>query len=193
MEDKRSLGARTLLFPTPALVVGSYDADDRPDVMTVAWGGICCSKPPSVMVSIRPSRLTYANIMLHRAFTVSVPGAAHVREVDYIGQVSGRDADMFAVTGLTPVPAGSVHAPYVGEFPVALECRVTHVVDLGAHTLFVGEILDVKADATALDSEGKLDIEAIGLVTYIPGLERYFGLGPSLGKAFEVGKAFRSG
>lgn len=42
---KKSLGASTLLFPTPVLLVGTYDANETPNLMTAAWGGICCSKP----------------------------------------------------------------------------------------------------------------------------------------------------
>ncbi len=33
---KQSLGAKTLIYPTPVLVVGSYDADGGPNVMTAA-------------------------------------------------------------------------------------------------------------------------------------------------------------
>ncbi len=192
MADKRSLGARTLLYPAPVLVVGTYDAEDNPDIMTVAWGGIVCSKPPCVSVCIRAGRLSHANIMHHQAFTVSLPAAHHVAEADYIGTVSGHDVDKFAATGLTPVRAEHVHAPGVGEFPVVLECRVVHVAELGAHTMFVGEILDVKADETVLGPDGKVDLDAAGLVTYIPGAETYYGLGPSLGHAFSVGKKFKA-
>jgi len=173
-------------------VVGSYDAEDHPDIMTVAWGGICSSKPPCVAVSIRPSRQSHANITHQQAFTVNLPAAHQVAEADYIGTVSGRDVDKFAATGLTAVCAEFVHAPAVAEFPLVLECRVHHTLELGAHTMFVGEILDVKADEDALGPDGKLDLDAVGLVTYIPGAETYHGLGPSLGSAFSVGKKFKA-
>jgi len=192
MANKRSLGARTLLYPAPVLVIGTYDAEDNPNIMTVAWGGICCSKPPCVAVSIRPARLSHANITRHQAFTVSLPAAHQVAEADYIGTVSGHDVDKFAATGLTPVRAEHVHAPGVGEFPVVLECRVVHVAELGAHTMFVGEILDVKVDEEALGPDGKVDIDKVGPLTYIPGEEAYYRLGPSLGRTFSVGKKFKT-
>jgi flavin reductase (DIM6/NTAB) family NADH-FMN oxidoreductase RutF len=50
---KKSLGAKTLLFPTPVLLVGTYDQNEKPNLMNVAWGGICCSQPPCVAVSLR--------------------------------------------------------------------------------------------------------------------------------------------
>lgn len=192
MAARRSLGARTVLYPTPVLVVGTYDADDHPNIMTVAWGGICCSKPPCIAISVRSSRQTYANLQHHRAFTVNLPAADQVAEADYAGGVSGSKIDKFAATGLTAVPAEHVHAPLVGEFPLALECRVIQVLDLGAHTMFVGEILDVSGLEAALADDGAIDVERVGVVTYIPGKEAYYGLGPQLGRAFSMGKKFNA-
>jgi len=53
---KKSIGAKTLVYPTPVFVVGTYDKDGKPNVMTAAWGGICCSNPPCVAVSLRKPR-----------------------------------------------------------------------------------------------------------------------------------------
>jgi len=74
---KRSLGAGTLAVPSPVWVVGTYDAEGRPNVMTAAWGGICCSRPPCIYVSLREATYSHGNIMSQRAFTVSIPGEAH--------------------------------------------------------------------------------------------------------------------
>ena len=70
---KKSIGAKTLVYPTPAFVIGTYDKDGRPNVMTAAWAGICCSKPPCVGVSLRKARYSYDNIVARKAFTVNVP------------------------------------------------------------------------------------------------------------------------
>ena len=147
---KKSLGAKTILYPTPVLVVGTYD-DRKPNVMTVAWGGICCSVPPCVAVSLRKATYSYGNIVRRKAFTVSVPSERHVKEADYFGIASGRNEDKFAATGLTPVRSELVDAPYVKEFPLMLECRLVHTFELGLHTQFVGEILDVKIDEEVLE------------------------------------------
>ena len=145
---KKSLGAKTIVYPTPVLVVGTYDKDGKPNVMTVAWGGICCSVPPCIAVSLRKATYSYGNIVSRKAFTVSVPSERHVKEADYFGIASGRAEDKFAATGLTPVRSDLVNAPYVQEFPLVLECRLAHTFELGLHTQFVGEILDVKIDET---------------------------------------------
>lgn len=189
---KTSLGARPLLYPTPVLVVGTYDAQQRPNVMAVAWGGICCSKPPCVAISVREATYTYGNLVERQAFTVNVPSASLVQAADYFGIASGRDTDKFAVTGLTPVSSDLVDAPYVAEFPLVLECKVAHVAELGLHTLFVGEILDVKIDEECVDPSGKPSTELIKPFSWTPGDNQYYAMGERLGKGFSVGKIFQN-
>ena len=92
--------------------------------MTIAWGGICCSKPPCVTISLRKATYTYGNIMERQAYTVSVPSVRYVREADYFGIASGRNVNKFSKTGLTPVRSEMVDAPYVVEFPMILECNL---------------------------------------------------------------------
>ncbi len=176
--------------PTPVWVVGSYDASGKPNMMTAAWGGICCSKPPCLTVSIRNERHSYTAIMARKAFTVSVPSQRHVAEADYVGMVSGSVTDKFAVTGLTATKSTLVDAPYVDEFPLIIECRLLQTVDLGAHTQFIGEILDVKADADTLDTDGHIDLTLLLPLLFSPGSSKYFGVGPIVDQAFSVGKKF---
>ena len=185
---KKSLGAKTLVFPSPVWCVGSYGKEGKPNVMTVAWGGICCSKPPCVNISLRKATYTYGNIMERRAFTVSVPPEEYVREADYFGIASGRDTDKFKETGLTPVKSELVDAPYVAEFPMILECKVIHHYEAGLHTLFIGEILDAKIEETMLDEEGKTGIEKIRPIVFSAVASQYHNTGKPLGKAFEIGK-----
>jgi flavin reductase (DIM6/NTAB) family NADH-FMN oxidoreductase RutF len=185
---KKSFGAKTLVLPTPVWVVGSYDRQGKPNVMAVAWGGICCSIPPCVAVSLRKATYSYGNIVERKAFTVNVPSEAHAREADYVGTASGRNADKFAATGLTPVKSGLVDAPYVAEFPLVLECRLLRAVEIGLHTQFIGEILDVKADESVLDEKGLPDIEKVKPMVYSPEAGKYHGIGNGLGKAYSIGK-----
>ncbi|MEN6457356.1 MAG: flavin reductase family protein [Thermoguttaceae bacterium] len=185
---KKSLGAKTIVYPTPVLVVGTFDEQGKPNVMTAAWGGICCSLPPCIAVSLRKATHTYGNIVRRNAFTISVPSERHVKAADYFGIVSGRSEDKFAVTGLTPVQAERVDAPYVGEFPLVLECQLTHTFELGLHTQFVGEILDVKVDEEVLDKDGLPDLAKLAPIVFGPETRDYYALGRRLGSAFSIGK-----
>ncbi|MGE5308903.1 MAG: flavin reductase family protein [Deltaproteobacteria bacterium] len=184
---KKSLGAHTLIFPTPVLVVGTYGKDGKPNVMTAAWGGICCSEPPCVYVSLREATYTFGNIMERKAFTIGIPSETYMKEADYFGMASGRNEDKFAKTGLTPVKSDIVDAPYVGEFPFIVECALFKTVKLGLHTQFIGEVKDIKAEESVLTPSGP-DVSKIEPLAFDPASRYYFSIGKPAGKAFSIGK-----
>lgn len=188
---KKSIGAKTLLYPAPVLVVGTYDDKGHPNVMTAAWGGICCSRPPCVMVALRKATYSYAGIEVNRAFTISIPSAGHAKEADFFGIASGKNTDKFAKSGLTAAKSDLVDAPYVAEFPVVLECELRHAVELGLHTQFVGEVMDVKADPEVLGDDGLPDMEKIQPMLFAPESRKYYGVGGVVGEAFSMGKDIR--
>jgi flavin reductase (DIM6/NTAB) family NADH-FMN oxidoreductase RutF len=188
---KKSLGADTLIYPTPTWLVGTYDAAGKANLAAVAWGGVCCSKPPCVAVSLRKATYSYQAILDRKAFTVCVPSADQVRQADYCGIVSGRTVDKFADCRFTPVRSALVDAPYVEECPMVLECRLLHTLEIGLHTQFIGEILDVKVDASALGPDGLPEIDKIRPFVFTPSRRTYHAVGGMLGKAFEIGKSLR--
>jgi flavin reductase (DIM6/NTAB) family NADH-FMN oxidoreductase RutF len=185
---KRSIGARTFALPTPVWVVGTYDEEGKPNVMTAAWGGICCSKPPCVGISLRKATYTYGNIMERKAFTVNVHSETHAKEADYFGIVSGKNVDKFAAAGLTPLKSDIVDAPYVKEFPLVLECKVIDTSEIGLHTQFVGEIMDVKADEAVFEETGLPDIKKVKPLVYCLEVRRYYGIREYIGEAYSLGK-----
>lgn len=185
---KKSLGAKTIVFPTPVFIVGTYDKAGKPNAAAVAWGGICCSEPPCVSISLREATYTYGNILEKKAFTVNIPSEKHIKEADYFGIVSGRTENKFASTGLTPVKSDLVDAPYIKEFPLILECSLLHSVKIGLHTLFIGQIKDAKADEEALAKEVSPDIEKIKPIIFNPANRAYYATGKYLGNAFSIGR-----
>jgi flavin reductase (DIM6/NTAB) family NADH-FMN oxidoreductase RutF len=190
---KKSLGSQTLAMPTPVWLIGTYDSCGKPNIMTVAWGGIVCSEPPEVGVSLRKNRHSYEAIMLNKSFTVNIPSGEHVAAVDYVGMVSGKNYDKFKSASFTPVKSGLVNAPYISEFPLVLECKLVHTLELGAHTQFIGQILDVKADENVIGENGSPDASLVKSITYDPGSRNYFAAGAVLGKAFSIGKELMAG
>ncbi len=188
---KKSLGAKVFVCPTPVWIVGTYDKDGKPNAMTAAWAGVCCSAPPCVGVSLRKATYSYANIVAKKAFTVSIPSEKHIVEADYLGIASGRNEDKFAKAGLTPVKSTLVDAPYVEEFSLVLECRLLHALEIGLHTWFVGEILDVKAEEEIASDAATPYIEKVKPLVFSPEVRTYHGVGKLLGKAFSVGAKLR--
>jgi len=185
---KQSLGAKTFASLTPVWIIGTYNKEGKPNLMTAAWVGICCSKPACVGVSLRKATYTYKNIIERKAFTVNMPKEAYVKQSDYLGTVSGKYVDKFSALKLTPVKSDIVDAPYVEEFPLVLECRVIHRIKIGLHTQFIGEIMDVKVDSSVLNSKGLPDMGKIKPFLFDPGNKTYHRVGACLGQAFLIGK-----
>ena len=184
---KKSLGANTIVPTTPVWVVGTYDKEGKPNVTTAAWGGVCCSKPPCIYVSLRKATYTYSNIIERKAFTVSIPSENYTKEADYFGITTGKKVDKFSATGLTPVKSDLVDAPYVKEFPLVIECKIIKIVEIGLHTQFIGEIIDVKADSSVL-KKNLLDIEKVKPIIWNPAGMTYHEVGKPVGQAFAIGK-----
>ena len=185
---KLFLPAQTILLPSPVLIIGTYCSDGKPNIMNAAWGGIASSKPPCISVSLREATLTYHNIKQTEAFTVNIPSEKHFKEADFVGMVSGREYDKFNETRLTPLKSKLVNAPIVKEFPYALECKLIKLVDLGLHTMFIGEIVGMAADSEVLNLNQFPDIEKVRPILWGSyGSMAYYNIGDKLGNAFSAG------
>lgn len=190
---KKSLGAKPLALPSPVWVIGSYDSHQRPNIMVISWGGICCTTPPCVAISIRKTRSTYANIIEHNAFTINIPSRRHLVETDYAGLVSGINFNKFSATGLTAVKSSLVNAPFVKEFPLIMECELLHIIDIGSHTQFIAKILDVKADEAVLGNNGLPVAEKVDPIISSACDSAYYALGDYLERTYSPGMALLEG
>ena len=186
-----SLGSRPFCLPAPVWLVGTYDAEGRPNVMTAVAGGLCSTQPPCLGVSLRRGGWTHASLPGRAAFTVAVPSRSLAARVDFAGLMSGRNADKFAAAGLTPVAGEHVDAPYVAECPVVLELALRHTLELGSHTLYVGEIMDVKVEESCLRPDGLPDPARIDALCFAPLTHEYYATGDFVARAYAVGKTLR--
>jgi flavin reductase (DIM6/NTAB) family NADH-FMN oxidoreductase RutF len=169
----------TALLPTPVVLVSVAGEGARANLLTIAWTGIVCSAPPMLSVAVRPSRHSYGLITAARDFVVNIPPAALVEAVDRAGVWSGAEHDKFAELGFTARPASKVKAPLIEECPINLECVVRHQLELGAHDLFIAEIVAVHYDKELLDARGRLRTAAVSALGYVGG--DYYTLGERVG------------
>ncbi len=189
---KVSMGAKTAALPLPAWVIAVYDDSGRATAMTASWTGVCCSKPPCVYFSARESRYTYDCVTARKAFTVNIPSQHQVATVDYLGTASGRKTDKLAVAGLTPVPSDLVDAPFIQEFPLTMECKLVNTLELGTHSMFIGEIMDVKCDEDVLNADGNVDVAKLQPFVYSTVDSMYYTVTNVLGKGYELGRQIGS-
>jgi len=168
----------TLLAPVPPALVSVGDGQ-RDNLITVAWTGIICSDPPKTYISVRPERYSYDIIKKTGEFIINLPSSHIIRSIDFCGVRSGRNLDKFKECRLTREKATQVNCPAVAESPVSLECKVTEVIPLGSHDMFMADIVAVNVDERYIDEKGKLRIEQCSLATYAHG--SYFALGKKIG------------
>jgi Conserved protein/domain typically associated with flavoprotein oxygenases, DIM6/NTAB family len=188
----KSLGPSTAAFPTPTWIVATYDQQGRANAMTAAWGGVANSSPASVFVAIQPVRYTYENIIAKREFTICIPSEEFAKEADYFGIESGREIGKIEAAGLTAERAEKVNAPYIKEFPMHLECKLTDRMNLGSHFVLIGQIVDVKANEEILDHKDSIEIQKLKPLIYSPTDRSYYKVGDEVGKAFSIGKELKS-
>jgi len=169
----------TLLAPVP-VVMATVGTMEHADIITVGWTGIVCSEPPKTYISVRPERYSHGLLMEHRAFVINMTTAALAEVCDYCGMVTGRKVDKWAKCGLTKEASSTVVCPRIGESPLSLECKVTDVLSLGSHDMFLADITRVVLEESLLDADGKLDLGRAGLCCYAHGT--YYAVGEMLGK-----------
>lgn len=168
----------TLLAPVPAVMV-SCGTIEESNILTIAWTGIINSNPPKTYISIRPERYSYKVIKETGEFVINLTTSSLVRATDFCGVRSGRDFDKFEKMALTKESAVHLNCPMIEESPVNLECRVTEIIPLGSHDMFLADILAVNVDEQYLDERGKLHLDKAQLISYAHG--EYFELGKKLG------------
>lgn len=177
--------ATTALWPMPVVLVTC--GVETPNIITLAWVGTVCSRPPMVGIAVRPSRHSHGLIRQEGQFIVNLPTAEMLDAVDICGTVSGRDRDKFSLCDLTPEPASAVQVPMIAQCPVNLECVVRQTVPLGSHDLFLGEIVAVQVDEAIVDHRMRVDYEQADLLLYVEG--NYHALGQALaGYGFSRGR-----
>ncbi|MEG0019006.1 MAG: flavin reductase family protein [Oscillospiraceae bacterium] len=176
----------TLMMPVPPVLV-SCGTMEKPNAITIAWTGIINSQPPKTYISIRPERYSYNIIKESGEFVINMPTAKMVREIDYCGCRSGANEDKFKAMKLTAMECEGMSCPQIAQSPIALTCRVTEIVPLGSHHMFLADITGVLVEEELLDSKGRLQVEKAGLMAYAHG--QYFELGKKIGSfGFSVEK-----
>ena len=168
----------------PVLIVGSYDENGVPNAMNAAWGGIYDTN--LVMVCLAHDHKTTENIKKSGAFTLSFATAATVAPCDYVGIVSANDVpDKFERAGFHAEKSELVNAPLIKELPVALECRL---LKFNEDEICIGEIVNLSADESALDENGKIDPKRLDPIIYDSISHGYWSFGERVGSAFSDGK-----
>ncbi len=165
-------GALTAPLPPALVTVGD---GTRENVLTVAWTGILATVPPRTYISVRRRRHSHALLLENGEFVIHLPPASLVRAVDFCGMYTGAKVDKFERMHLTRIPSQQVLPPTIAECPIAIECKVIRVEEMGSHDVFYADIVQVTADESIIDAAGKLRFEQADLLAYAHG--EYYKIG----------------
>ncbi len=184
---KKDLGVQQAVYPMPVLMIATYDENGKVDVMNAAWGNIC--DPDKIALFIGEAHKTTKNIRALKAFTVSLADAAHLDEADFFGIASGNNMeDKFERTGFTARKSERVNAPVIEEFPLVMECELAEIVETENLHAVVGKILNVAAEESVLDENGKVDPAKLNAFAFDNFRSGYYALGEKIGQAWDNGK-----
>ena len=185
---RKNFGAKTVCYPMPVFIIGTYNADGMPNAMNAAWGGI--SEENEITICVDNTHKTAENIMARKAFTVSMATAQYAAACDYVGIVSGNDApNKFAKAGFHATKSEFVDAPLIDELPMALECELISYDEETCR--MVGRIVNVSAEESVLGDNGKVDVAKLQPLTFDAMNHRYITLGETVGRAFHDGLALK--
>ena len=185
---RKNFGAKAMCYPMPVFIIGTYNADGTPNAMNAAWGGI--SEETEITICVDNTHKTAENLLVRRAFTVSMATVPYLTACDYVGIVSGtKEPEKFAKAGFHAVKSEFVDAPLIEELPMALECEVISYDEETCR--LVGRIVNVCADESVLGENGKVDVTKLQPITYDPVNHHYLVLGERVGQAFQDGVALK--
>lgn len=180
---KKNFGTQSWLYPMPVLIISAYDENDVPCAMNAAWGMI--SSADKISMCLSPGHKTVKDILLRKAFTVSIGDQANMVQCDYVGIVSANDVpDKIARAGWTVTKSEFVDAPVINELSMELHCELLSY-DEESH-IMVGKIVNVSADEEVL-TNGKPDIYKVNPISYDPVNHKYLVMGEETGNAFADG------
>jgi flavin reductase (DIM6/NTAB) family NADH-FMN oxidoreductase RutF len=178
--SKKGIKPATYIYPAPAMLISSQGKDGKPNIATISWGGVLCSDPPMVGISVRPKRHTNTLIKETMEFVLNIPSKNQLKETDYCGSVSGRDVDKFSGTGFTAEKSEMVDAPFIKECPINLECQVRQIINLGSHDLFIAEVVSAHVDEEILEGD-RIGMDKLSPISYCPVVHEYRAMGEMIG------------
>jgi len=177
-----------MLYPLPAVMVSCGTKSEDYNIITVSWTGTINTDPPMVSISIRKERHSFKIIKESGEFVINLTTEELVRAADWCGVKSGRDFDKFKEMKLTAVSASKIKTPLIAESPVNIECKVSQIIELGTHHMFLAEVVAVNVEERFLDKQtNKFDLRQTNPIAYLHG--SYYSLGENLGRfGFSVRK-----
>jgi flavin reductase (DIM6/NTAB) family NADH-FMN oxidoreductase RutF len=136
--DDELLNKVTWKIPNALALVGSRAGDTR-NAMTTSWITQLSMAPVLIGIGVDNEALTHRLISEGGSFTVNLWDAEDTKVFVKFSKPAVDDGSTLNGRAVTAATTG---APVFEEALAWVDCEVRHTLDLGTHTLFVGEIVD---------------------------------------------------
>ena len=127
----------TWKIPNALALVGSRAGDER-NAMTTSWISQLSMDPVLIGVGVDNGAVTHRLITAGRSFTVNLWDAEDTRVFVKFSKPAIDDGSSLNGKPVHPAVTG---APVFDGAAAWLDCALRHTLDLGTHTLFVGEVV----------------------------------------------------
>ncbi|MFC1532109.1 flavin reductase family protein [Thermodesulfobacteriota bacterium] len=173
--------------PMPTTLVGAV-VEGNANFMTAAWVSRVNTKPPMIAVAVHKGRHTRKGMVENKTFSVCIPSVEMEEVTDYCGVVSGSKVDKSKLFDVFYGELGT--APMIVECPVNIECKLSQIVELPTHGLFIGEVVAAYSEDRFL-TDGKPDIRKINPILLTLPDRRYWAFGEQIGTAWKDGLKYQ--
>ena len=183
------------VIPRPIAFVSTIDSQGRVNLSPFSYFNVVSTRPPMLIFApVRSARNgqqkdTYENVKEVAECVIHIVNYTVAEQMNATSAAFPRGVNEFREVGLTEVPSDLVRPPRVKECPIAFECKVTQVIELGesggAGNLVLCEILKIHADESILTEEGKVDAAKLDVIGRLGG-NQYVRVTPE--NIFEVKK-----
>jgi flavin reductase (DIM6/NTAB) family NADH-FMN oxidoreductase RutF len=186
---KKKIRVGPYLYPMPVVLVGSL-VKGKANFMPIAWVSIVEHKPPMISISAHQSHYTNIGIKENQTFSINLLSESMVKLTDYLGLKSGREIDK---SNLFEMFFGDLKtAPMLKDAPVNLECKLVKTIDIEkGHDIFIGEIIYAYSEEKYL-TNGIPDIQKFHPFVFSMNDNNYWNIGSHIGRAWSIGKDYKS-
>ena len=170
-----------MVYPLPAVMVSCGTKPEDYNIITISWTGTINTNPPMCYISVRKERHSHKIIKDAGEFVINLTTKKLAFATDWCGVKSGKDYNKFKEMKLTPEKSSKIDTPQIAESPISIECKVTQIIELGSHDMFMAEIVAVNAEEKLIDKKtGSFNLRQAEPITYTHG--NYYELGEKIGR-----------
>jgi flavin reductase (DIM6/NTAB) family NADH-FMN oxidoreductase RutF len=168
------------ILPRPIAWTSTLNEDGSANLAPFSFFTGISSDPPTCLICVsrkkkqpdgtRPPKDTWRNIARTGEYVIHVVNDALAHQMNATSREFPYGTDEFAAAGVTKAPSDRVAPPRIAEAPVAMECRLDRIVEVGraGTAVIIGEILlwHVKDELLV---EGRIDMGRLDAVGRLGG------------------------